>query len=48
MIVDGGSVCRNSAIALGYEPVLLETFVERGRFTGACYRAANWRYLQNS
>ena len=21
----------------------LETFVERGRFTGACYRAANWR-----
>ena len=29
----------------GYEPVLLETFVERGRFTGACYRAANWCYL---
>lgn len=26
----------------GYEPVLLETFVERDRFTGACYRAANW------
>ena len=23
-------------------PVLLETFVERDRFRGACYRAANW------
>jgi hypothetical protein len=29
----------------GIEPVLLETFVERGRFTGACYRAANWEYV---
>ena len=27
-----------------YRPVLLETFIERGRFTGACYRAANWHY----
>ena len=26
-----------------YEPVLLETFVERKRFTGASYRAANWK-----
>lgn len=26
----------------GYSPVLLETFVEMERFTGACYRAANW------
>lgn len=26
----------------GYTPVLLETFVEQERFTGACYRAANW------
>ena len=23
-------------------PLLLETFVEKDRFTGACYRAANW------
>ncbi|HLB32886.1 MAG TPA: DUF4338 domain-containing protein [Chthoniobacterales bacterium] len=23
-------------------PVLMETFVETGRFTGTCYRAANW------
>ncbi len=26
----------------GYRPVLLETFVERARFSGTCYRAANW------
>jgi hypothetical protein len=25
--------------------VLLETFVETGRFQGTCYRAANWRCL---
>lgn len=28
-----------------YRPVLLETFVERGRFAGTCYRAANWHYV---
>jgi hypothetical protein len=26
----------------GYRPLLLETFVEQGRFNGGCYRAANW------
>ncbi len=26
----------------GIRPVLLETFVETGRFRGTCYRAANW------
>jgi hypothetical protein len=26
----------------GYAPVLLETFVEQDRFSGGCYRAANW------
>ena len=26
----------------GYAPVLAETFVQAGRFTGASYRAANW------
>lgn len=26
----------------GYRPVLLETFVDRERFRGTCYRAANW------
>lgn len=29
----------------GYQPTLLETFVETKRFTGACYRAANWHYV---
>ena len=29
----------------GYGPVLLETFVERSRFRGTCYRAANWIYV---
>jgi hypothetical protein len=26
----------------GYTPALLESFVERSRFSGTCYRAANW------
>lgn len=26
----------------GVQPVLLETFVERDRYKGTCYRAANW------
>lgn len=29
----------------GYRPVLLETFVERPRFRGTCYQAANWLFL---
>lgn len=29
----------------GYEPVLLESFVEVNRFAGTCYQAANWEYL---
>ena len=29
----------------GYRPVLVETFVERPRFTGAAYRAANWQVV---
>jgi len=28
-----------------YTPVLLETFVERQRFQGTCYRAANWIHV---
>jgi hypothetical protein len=28
-----------------YRPVLLETFVEKQRFEGTCYKAANWSYL---
>ena len=29
----------------GYQPCLLETFVERDRFRGTCYRAANWIHV---
>jgi hypothetical protein len=29
----------------GFRPVLLETFVQRERFRGTCYRAANWIYV---
>lgn len=29
----------------GYAPVLLETFVECDRFTGHCYRTANWQWV---
>lgn len=29
----------------GYEPFLLESFVDRNRFRGTCYQAANWIYL---
>lgn len=29
----------------GYRPVLVETFVEQGRFHGGCYRAANWQAI---
>ena len=32
---DWQDICR-------YEPVLLETFVEKERFPGTCYKAANW------
>lgn len=28
-----------------FRPVLLETFVDKDRFTGSCYRASNWQYL---
>jgi hypothetical protein len=28
-----------------YAPVLLETFVEKGRFSGTCYKAANWIWV---
>ncbi|MBE3116515.1 DUF4338 domain-containing protein [Candidatus Bathyarchaeota archaeon] len=29
----------------GYTPVLLETFVEKERFAGTCYKAANWCHV---
>lgn len=32
----------------GYEPVMLETFVDPKRFKGTSYRAANWHYVGNT
>jgi hypothetical protein len=32
----------------GYEPVLLETYVEQSRFKGTSYRAANWQHVGQS
>jgi len=32
----------------GYRPLLLESFVERARFRGSCYRAANWPQVGSS
>jgi len=29
----------------GYRPVLIETFVDTTKYSGTCYRAANWQYL---
>ena len=29
----------------GVAPYMVETFVERGRYLGTCYAAANWTYL---
>jgi len=28
-----------------YQPILLETFVDTERYTGTCYRAANWLFV---
>jgi hypothetical protein len=37
-----GQVQEDFRTRYGYAPLLLETFVEQDRFTGGCYRAANW------
>jgi len=29
----------------GYRPVLIETFVDTSRYSGTCYKAANWQYI---
>ena len=38
-------LCSDWQAVYGYAPVLLETFVETPRFTGASYRAANWIHV---
>lgn len=44
-----GKVCRrindDFVRKYGHEIVLLETYVELGRFLGTCYRASNWIYV---
>jgi hypothetical protein len=32
----------------GYKPVLLETFVQKEKFMGTSYKAANWLHLGNT
>jgi len=38
-------VSEDFPIRYGERVVLLETFVERPRYQGTCYRAANWQYV---
>jgi hypothetical protein len=38
-------ICGDWQQRYNYEPVLLETFVEKERFLGTCYKAANWIYV---
>jgi hypothetical protein len=38
-------LCRDWFERYGFEPVLLETFVERDRFRASCYRGANWQHV---
>jgi len=32
----------------GHHPVLMETFVDTGHYTGTCYKAANWSHIGQS
>lgn len=41
----GRQLPQDFAARYGYAPVLAETFVERERFLGSCYRAANWLWV---
>lgn len=41
-------IAQDWKIRYGYEPLLLETFVEAQRFKGTSYRAANWRHIGES
>jgi hypothetical protein len=38
----GKRICDDWQERYNYRPVLLETFVEKQRFQGTCYKAANW------
>ncbi|MBT9156921.1 MAG: hypothetical protein DDT37_01912 [Firmicutes bacterium] len=41
-------ICRDWEEKYGHGVWALETFVDRARFTGACYQAANWRKVGRS
>ena len=40
-----GRVRQDWQVRWGYEPLLMETFVDPDRFSGTCYRAAGWLAL---
>lgn len=40
-----GRLAGDWAARYGERPVLVETFVDRSRHRGGCYRAANWQYV---
>ena len=40
-----GRVLEDWRRTYGYEPLLLETFVDPARFSGTCYRAAGWLHV---
>lgn len=41
----GRRIVADWQVRYGYGPVLLETFVDCGRFKGTSYRAANWKHV---
>ncbi len=40
-----GGLAKDWQERYGYEPVLVETFVDGRQYAGTCYRAANWEHL---
>jgi len=40
-----GSVAADWQNNYGYRPVVMETLVDKARYTGTCYKAANWIYV---
>ena len=42
LAMNAGRICRDWLDTYSYPLYLLETFVEKERFAGTCYKAANW------
>ncbi len=38
-------ICQDWYERWGYEPALMETFVDNDYYQGTCYKATNWKYL---